>query len=157
MVYHPLGYQGHKAMGHCVTIVTITWSVPMTSHSHLSLPPSQSNSNQSHDSSWTHARVFMHPDSYPWSQYTVLHSCGALWLHVFPPIMHNPYTELYSLLYLVLCPLWSYAPMPSPHNMFPSICFMFTFPITPWLFLILLWNMIQFILVFKLLVSTHVP
>ena len=62
---------------------------------------------------------------------------------------------IHSFSYFVLCPLQSYAPMPSPHNMFPSICFMFTFPTAPWLSPILLQNPIWFILVFTPLVSTH--
>ena len=59
----------------------------------LSLPDITIWFSQSHDSFWTHPQVFAHPDSYPQSQYAVLHSCGALQLHVFLPIMHSPHTE----------------------------------------------------------------
>jgi len=67
------------------------------------------------------------------------------------------WNTVHSFSYLVLYPLWSYAPMLSPCIMFPSVCFMFTFPVTPWTSLILLWDPIQFILVFKPLVFTYVP
>jgi len=63
---------------------------------------------------------------------------------------------IHAFTYLVFSPLWSYAPMLPPHYMFPSICLMLTFPITPWLFLILLWVPIQLVLVSKPLVFTLV-
>jgi len=78
--------------------------------------------------------------------------------HMFLPLCIAPtWNYIYSFTYLVLSPLQSYAPMLSPCYMFPSICFMLTFPITPQISLILLQIPVQLVLVFKPLVFTHVP
>ena len=75
--------------------------------------------------------------------------------HMFLPLCIAPTQNyIHSFTYLVLSPLQSYAPMLSPCYMFPSVCLMLTFPVAPWISLILLQDLIQFVLVFKLLVST---
>jgi len=70
--------------------------------------------------------------------------------HVFLPLCIAPTQNyIHSFTYLVLSPLQSYAPMLSPCYMFPSVCLMLTFPVTPQISLILLWDPIWFVLVFK--------
>jgi len=67
-------------------------------------------------------------------------------------------TVIWLLLYfLVLSPLWFLYSMHPPHFMLPSVCLMLTFPIAPWLALIVLWVPIWLVIVFKPLVFTHVP
>ena len=67
---------------------------------------------------------------YPWSWYTMLHSCGILQLTHIPAFVHSPHTEIYSLLYLpyiistlILCPHAFpslYVPLHMPYAHFPG-------------------------------------
>jgi len=136
-------------------VITITWFIPTTLHNHAC-------HSQCHDPissiTWLprHMPKSSHtptctPDPDMLCYIIVAHSdsmCSCL-LCIAPV-----WNYIHSFSYLVIFPLWSYAPMLSFCYMFPSICFMLTFPITPQLSLILLWNLIQSVFIFKLLVST---